>query len=359
MVDAGSAQDAAREDAAAPDSTSDAGGIVLGAPITAPTDTWTWVDFPDTYCDDGSPTGLAVRTSSSGSNNLLIFLTGGGACWDATTCLQLNTATHGPFGQAQFDVVAPTLNRGIYDRTNPNNAFKAYNYVFIPYCTGDLFSGSNIAMYTPPGGGAARPYYHVGHNNVVAYFERLAPTFPNPGRLVISGSSAGGLGATLNYDAARTSFWPNVTRSYLINDSGPFLSGSVTPSSFVADWIMNWHIDALTDPICGQACHTDPDQFFASLANAFPHDRMGLLESLQDDTVRQFLLLTGPQFQAALLSMAQMVLDPLPNFKYFFVPGQTHTMLGDPGAFTSSVTALPTWLDQEIGDDPAWKSTKP
>src|SRR4051794_25698091 len=69
----------------------------LGMAIDAPKGTWTWVDFPDSYCDDGSHTGIGIKKTDS--KNLLVFMNGGGACWDYLTCFQLNTAVKGPFGK--------------------------------------------------------------------------------------------------------------------------------------------------------------------------------------------------------------------------------------------------------------------
>src|SRR2546423_10974885 len=73
----------------------------LGDPLTTTMNAWSWVDFPDSSCDDGSATGIGVNQGSS--NNLLVFMNGGGACWDYLTCFQINTAVHGPFGKTQFD----------------------------------------------------------------------------------------------------------------------------------------------------------------------------------------------------------------------------------------------------------------
>ncbi len=35
----------------------------LGEPLMAPAKMWTWIDFPDSVCDDGSPTGIGVNLS--------------------------------------------------------------------------------------------------------------------------------------------------------------------------------------------------------------------------------------------------------------------------------------------------------
>ena len=71
------------------------------AAITAPAGTWTWIDFPDSSCDDGTPTGIGVNPSAT-SSHVLLFMNGGGACWDYQTCVALNTSVHGPYGGAQF-----------------------------------------------------------------------------------------------------------------------------------------------------------------------------------------------------------------------------------------------------------------
>ena len=134
---------------------------------------------------------------SSGGGELFLYFMGGGACWDASTCFVLNTPVHGPFGAAQWDGTgAPAVARALIGRA-PRNPFRDASYVFVPYCTGDLHAGSNVATYDVLG---PRPFAHVGRRNVEALLPRLRATWPAPARVVISGSSAGGFGATLNYD---------------------------------------------------------------------------------------------------------------------------------------------------------------
>lgn len=65
----------------------DAGTEALGAPIVAPADQWTWVDFPESRCLKGSSTGIGVRLRP-GSRRLVLYMMGGGgcstaACWSA------------------------------------------------------------------------------------------------------------------------------------------------------------------------------------------------------------------------------------------------------------------------------------
>jgi hypothetical protein len=348
MMDGGSIDGGGSVDAAV-----DAG--MAPQPITAPTGTWTWVDFLDSYCDDASPTGIGVNTSTA-STNLIVFFNGGGACWDYETCYVFNAAAHGPFGQAQFQQIVPLLEQaGIFTRTATTNAFRDWSYVFVPYCTGDVHAGDNVATYTQ--GGTTKMYYHKGHANFVAFLQRLLVTFPNPGKLVISGSSAGGFGAAANYDYARKA-WPNV-KAYLIDDSGPPLEPGSFSAQLVQAWVSAWHIDQTLAPLCGDACAGDFSLFIPKLSQRYANDRLALLESLQDQTIRTYYGLTAMAFETALLQMTTDRLDPTQNFKYFYIDGQTHTMLGDPNRYRSRTTVLTDWLRQEVSDDPAWASTKP
>ena len=85
--DAGSGDSGVGSNDAGP-STSDAGDDSgsSSAPITGlANDTWTWVDFPDSVCANGSPTGIAINPHA-GATNLMIYFEGGGDCVDATTC---------------------------------------------------------------------------------------------------------------------------------------------------------------------------------------------------------------------------------------------------------------------------------
>jgi hypothetical protein len=324
-----------------------------GPPIVAPSNTWTWVDFPDAACDDGTTTGIGVNLTSS--QNVLVFFNGGGACWDYTTCYILNTAVHGPFGQAQFDALAAGFGGTILDRQLAGNPFADWNLVFVPYCTGDVHGGDNVATYQ--NGAMTRMFHHVGHSNVLAYLHRLGPTFPTIGRMVVSGSSSGGFGALLNFATFRGR-WPG-GKMYLLDDSGPFLEAGGIPAALITAWFASWHLGDVTGPVCGAACQTDLSQLMPALVARYPGDRMALLSSVQDAVNRSLFQLSAADFEADLLQMAADRLDPTATFRYFFVTGSSDTMLGAPGSFSQNGVGLLGWIGQEVTDDPAWVSVKP
>ena len=279
----------------------------MGDPITSPMNQWTWIDFPDSSCDDGSPTGIGVY--NAGSPNLLVFMNGGGACWSYLTCYTLNTAVHGPFGQAQFNMALASVGPGtIFDRNEPRNPFRDWSYVFVPYCTGDVHAGDNVVVYTDTQSGDMKTYHHKGHANVLAYLKRIAPTFPSPKKLVVSGSSAGGYGASMNYADFRR-YFPS-SEAYLLDDSGPALEAPSIPQGYIDAWYASWNLGEVLGPACGDACKTDLSAALTALDKAYPHDRMALLSSEQDATIRNYFLLSPSGFQTALLMTAQDILDP-------------------------------------------------
>lgn len=53
----------------------------------ADTGSWIWIPVEDSLCRDGSTTGVGVRILPDASA-LMIYLQGGGACYDAKSCEQ-------------------------------------------------------------------------------------------------------------------------------------------------------------------------------------------------------------------------------------------------------------------------------
>ena len=104
---------------------------------------WTWIPLQDTLCRDGSKTGIGVRLLPDASA-VMIYLQGGGACYDAKSCEQnANAPIAGQnFSRAKFDDWVKTLgNQGVFNTENPSNPVARWNHVYVPYCTGDLHGG--------------------------------------------------------------------------------------------------------------------------------------------------------------------------------------------------------------------------
>jgi hypothetical protein len=324
-----------------------------GPPIVAPDGVWTWVDFPDAACDDGSATGIGVNLAAS--PNVMILLGFGGACWDATTCWVSNTAAHGPFDGDHFAAAVPFFTDSILDRTLEGNPFADWNIAVVPYCTGDLHGGDNVVLYDT--GTSTHLHHHAGHANLRAFLRRLGTTVPDAEKVVLAGVSAGGFGAVFGFPNVRAR-WPSA-QLYLIDDSGPLLAPPAHAPAVRDAWLANWRLDRVTDPACGEPCRTDLSLLLPALAMSYPDTRIGLVSTVQDDAIATVYGITGAAFESALFDLAENRLDPTDNARYFFIGGNAHAPMLMPSGVIEDGVFLLDWITQLVSDDPAWTSVVP
>ncbi len=321
-------------------------GFTLGTAITAADQTWTWVPFSDALCANGAATGLAVNLSSK-SSRVLIYLEGGGACWNALTCYTLMTAANFTTGYGESDFTAESTDAsylaepgGFFDRTAAANPFKDYSYVYVPYCTGDIFAGNNVAQY------GSMSAMHVGFKNVTAYLQRLVPTFPSADRVYLAGSSAGGFGAVYNWWQAQKAF--GAVRVDVIDDSGTFMPADITALGNGAGptQAVSWNLAATLPPGC-TGCSSGLDALYPYYAAAFPNQDLALLSYAQDSTLPSFDGITEAQFQTGLGEITSKDFDPNPGLRYFEAAGPGHVLFFNPTLSTKTIT-LQSWLWKQM-----------
>ena len=176
---------------------------------------WTFIDVEGSQCRDGSATGIGVRIQED-SDDLVIYLEGGGACFNGATC----ATNPDSFSEGDFaSTVAARGNAGLFSTTNAANPVADWNMVYVPYCTGDVHAGSfpNNTLLQAQGVAGAQQF--VGHLNVERALDLLAEGLDSPDRVLLTGSSAGGLGALFNFDATAETFTDSDL--FLVDDSGP------------------------------------------------------------------------------------------------------------------------------------------
>ncbi len=350
-----------------------------GSKKSTPPLTWTWVPVSGAVCADGSPTGIAIEASPKPDADVVVFLNGGGACWDLFTCFPQTVVptfttqftTPGPFGEAQMNALVPQFVPGsIFDRSIASNPYKDFTFVFVPYCTGDVHSGDRTQRFT----GAPSDWRFKGRVNLAADFDWLAANLGYaPAKVVVSGFSAGGFGSLLAYSMARAK-WPSA-KGYLVDDSGPPLSN--IPTDEIAAWDLAWNLGGAVGPLCGALdCMGNLSRLFPALQAAYPDDRLALLSSTQDLTIRSFFGITSSPpsvqpmdatfFEGALRALAggppAGIEDATPpgETHAFLVVGTSHTMLGHPDAFHApDGRSLFDWLGQQVNDDGAWSAAIP
>ena len=208
-------------------------------------------------CGNGSPYKFFVNRVPN-TRNTIIYLEGGGACWDYASC----TGQSGIRGARNPDGIPndymSLLNPGaslvspFVVRLHPWTRVKTQNWnmVYVPYCTGDIYSGDKVAVYEDPQSQQAPLiWHHNGLRNMRAVVGWLKDNLPRPTQMLTTGCSAGGAGSLTNYAPTRQDIAP--TRSFLINDSGPVFSAisgggnEAYPSLPLQGFIRNaWGLDA-------------------------------------------------------------------------------------------------------------------
>ncbi len=267
---------------------------------------WEKVDIPGAVCGNNTPykifemrsTGFANRLKGY-RNNLIIYLEPGGACWDYPSCtgqtgirgasnpdgIPDNFMNVGDFIDPNFEggspnaIISPLILRNHPAGDNVETA--KWNKVFIPYCTGDVFSGNQVNVYEDPSGEKdPLTYHHVGAANMELVIAYLQQAYPRINKLLVTGSSAGGVGALINYHFFRKALRPR--KSYLLNDSGPIFSAVDDADNqyrLHQEIRQEWNTDYVTGKLSADFPGFDTANFgeiHAALAQAYPSDPLGI-----------------------------------------------------------------------------------
>lgn len=323
-------------------------------PIVAPAGTWTWVPFGDAYCGNNSTTGIGINPSANGTR-LLVFLTGGGACWDATTCITLQTASNfnTGFGPSEFNATLPALGASIFDRNSTTNPFRNYHYVFVPYCSGDLHFGNNPSISYN-----GNPRSHRGYTNLSSFLSRVTATFPTVNRVYLAGGSAGGFGAALNWTRVQQAFG-NI-RVDMIDDSGPFMPASIVSPTAPAELLRqtNWNLAATMPAGCPSCLTGGMDNIHSFNASQLPNNRGALLSYRPDSTIASFYQITQPNFTLGLNEILANRWAPFATRRYFIVGATGHVLITNLALISNGVS-LETFLTRMESDDPGWANVEP
>ncbi len=248
-------------------------------------------------CGNGSPYKFFINRAPTTSNTV-IYMEGGGACWDYESCTGISDlGARNPNGipDDYLDLTNPatSLVSPFVFRFNPFSRTKvqAWNLVYVPYCTGDLYTGDKIALYDSSDGTDSIVWHHNGLRNMRAMLAWLKNNLPRPGQALVTGCSAGGGGSISNYAHLREDLAPLL--SYMINDSGPIYQApdggdpAIFPSIPLQQKVREaWGLDA--GPSLELAARlpgfdaSNLGTLNAALALRFPFDRLGHTHFLAD-----------------------------------------------------------------------------
>lgn len=330
--------------------------------------TWEKHELPGTLCGNNSQYKFWSNFSNT-SDNLVVVLEPGGACWDFDSC----TGVTGVMGAANPDglpddhydlapFISPFLNRG--DDTSPSID---WNYVYVPYCTGDVHTGNATAEYENDDGTDGVIFHHDGHSDMEKVTAWIDSQFTHVPKMLVTGCSAGGVGALVNYHMLRNGVHA-ADKGYLLDDSGPVFPSSGYSGLMHAKIRSAWNLDSLADQMPSGMDFQDMGSINTALADEFPNDRLATTFFRRDD---DFSLYSYNRFynyppkdqimemwnsDTLLLTAEYATRDNL----YYFIPywrniNNSHctTVLNFAGSdIEEQNITLAQWINDFVGDQP-------
>lgn len=313
-----------------------------------------WVEIEtggDTICSRGTDYSFFVRGGVS--ERLIIDFRGGGACWDELTCLagkafDLFSAEVDDF-EGWRDAVGERGFGGIYDDTSPEYPFADWTLVHVPYCTGDIHWGDNVADY------GDFELNHKGFVNAQAVLSWVYEKYPSPEHVLVTGCSAGAYGAIL-HSAYIAEQYPEATLRTL-SDSG---AGIIT-QTFFEDSFPNWKaldnlppdVERLDKPIT----ELTAEDLYAGVSTKYPQHRFAHYSTNYDaDQTFYFSAMGGQarEWPGLMRQRMQAIHADADNFAYYIAPGPVHCITPYDFMFErKGQTPFITWLEDFVYGDAA------
>jgi hypothetical protein len=308
---------------------------------------WNWVEPGGrATCSDGSPYRFFARPGAS--DKLVIYFNGGGACWSGETC--------DPEAKRDYTIYVPSVAskfnqpgyNGIFDQTRDDNPLRDWSMVVATYCTGDVHLGVRRLSYNV---GDRR--FHIEHKGAVNAKAVLDWTFRNfrkPKNVLVTGSSAGGIGAAFfagavaqNYRKARV--------SVLSDGAGAYRTPAVL--TLFRDWGARQTAPAWMRK---DRARLNVEAFFKANARAFPRVRQAQYNNALDWEQAAFLQMLGrgPDVETGVRLNLEDLHKAAPTFRSYTAAGKMHTVLGKPEFYTLETAGVPlrTWLADFVAGRP-------
>lgn len=301
----------------------------------------------DTVCSDGSPYRFFVHSGDPAK--LLVEFEGGGGCWSALTCeldIYTRRITTDPERARQQGQL-----QGIYDRSNPDNPFRDFTHVYVPYCTGDLHWGNASQSYS--GSRGAYTVHHRGALNAAAAVNWAYANVAAPSQLAVAGCSAGGYGATL-WAAQLMARYPGASAVHLADSAA-----GVAPIGFLQTLLNAWNVGSAWPSFIPSLAldRIDPARVavtdvYAGIAGHFPLAAFSQFNTLMDTTQVFFYGLsrgalgTPDEWSARMQEQVGAIRGANPNFFAYTAPGTQHCVINQPQFYSTQVggVRLSDWV---------------
>ena len=292
-------------------------------------------------------TEYVMSTRDTGSQDLVIFLQGGGGCWD-TLCAATETAGAG----------IPSV--GILNPDLPGNPVADWNVSYLPYCDGGVHASD--AEYDIDDNGLIEPgtsdQFHHGLHNLSAALDVTVKAFPAPRRIALVGVSGGGFGTIFAIPLVRT-LYPDVPID-VINDSGVSV-GRPNEPEFFRSLLEYWNIaDSFLPASCPDCIAADGHGTGVHIWGLDRDEnlRLSLLSHKQDSTIATFFFgVGGKKWEPELIREMGEVEAAHPDRMHSLIAdGSEHTFLISSTDLEVDGITVMDWIAAMLDDSPEWTS---
>ena len=283
----------------------------------------------NTLCADGSPFSFFTTKANFGTDEIVIDLPGGGACWNAETC-EMNSGAYTVNIHEFISKYGSTL--GVYDKSRDDNPIKNKNHIVVPYCTGDLLWGESDTTYTLSNGKSFL-IRHRGAVNSKAVLSWIKEHYPNPKKITVISSSAGAYGAPYlipyiaeMFPQAKILEFGDSAISPITHDFAKMAFKNWNIHKNVPGWIpgldmphddVRWN-QLQISYLYEKVAHHYPNIEFAHYTYAYDGFQRFIYDAMGGD------MMEWPNIiQSTLLNLSKKI-----NFKYFVGPGAEHVIIG-------------------------------
>lgn len=280
----------------------------------------------ETTCAHGDDYRFYARAGDP--DRLVVYLHGGGGCWDAETCdPQSDTYIYASTVEPDRN---PAQLSGIFDLERPDNPVAGYSMVTAPVCTGDAYLGDRDATYTlETESGETRQFtiHHRGQRNTMAVMDWIQANFEAPQEIFVTGSSAGGVGTPF-YASLLAQRYPTARVVGLGDDAGSWGSAG-TGGADPGEWGLP---DVLRHHPGWEEFHDSlrVEHLYIIAGRSAPNVSLYQFDHANDHRQRFYLELAGaedPDVLRYLRANRRTIREQVPEFQSFLAGGFAHTIL--------------------------------
>lgn len=277
---------------------------------------------------------FSMFTRDGNSNNLMIFLQGGGFC--------------SPMVCAAVETGIPFIPFGILNPNDSQNPVANFNVGYVPYCDGSMMSGDTEV---DSDGDGVNDRFFKGIQNLSASLDVIYQNYPLPEKIVLAGNSAGGYAVHIALPLVRK-LYPE-TRIYVVNDSG---QGIGNPGGF--DMLFDyWNSSAFIPSSCGDCIGNDGNLTGLHNYQLTQDDniRMAYISSKQDSVTSASM--GGSAFEAQLIEAVTELNTAHPErFQSLIENGDAHTYIIRSFDRVVGGVTIKQWLTEMINESAGWKT---